>query len=74
MDATGGLPESYEAALEELDTLVSRLESGDMPLAELMRGYERGALLLTYCRERLVSVEEQVKVLEGGMLKTWTNP
>lgn len=65
-------PASYESALEELEQLVARLESGDMPLEQLMGGYQRGAELLQYCRARLESVENQVKVLEAGTLKTWT--
>ncbi len=65
-------PTTYEAALEELEQLVARLESGDMPLEQLMGGYQRGAELLRYCRARLESVENQVKVLEAGVLKPWT--
>jgi exodeoxyribonuclease VII small subunit len=65
------MPESYEAALGELDTLVSRLESGDMPLEELLSGYQRGSALLQFCRDKLQAVEEQIKVLDQGTLKPW---
>ena len=65
-------PASYEAALEELEQLVARLESGDMPLEQLLSGYQRGAELLKYCRARLEAVEGQIKVLDQGALKTWT--
>lgn len=65
-------PASYEAALQELEQLVARLESGDMPLEQLLAQYQRGAELLKFCRDRLESVEEQVKVLDQGALKTWT--
>ena len=41
-------PVSYEAALEELELLLARLESGDMPLAQLLTQYQRGAALLKY--------------------------
>ena len=64
-------PASYESALAELETLVARLESGEMPLAQLLTGYQRGAELLTFCRDQLQAVENQVKVLDEGMLKTW---
>jgi len=64
-------PANYEAALEELEQLVSRLESGDMPLEQLLSGYQRGAELLQYCRDKLQSVENQVSVLDAGTLKTW---
>ena len=65
-------PASFEAALQELEQLVARLESGDMPLEQLLSGYQRGAELLKYCRDRLEAVESQVKVLDQGALKTWT--
>jgi exodeoxyribonuclease VII small subunit len=65
-------PASFEAALEELEQLVAQLESGDMPLEKLLGGYQRGAELLKYCRDRLEAVEGQVKVLDQGALKTWT--
>ena len=65
------IPVSYEAALQELERLVARLESGEMPLDQLLSGYQRGAELLKYCREKLVAVEDQIKVLDSGTLKTW---
>ena len=66
-------PASYEAALEELETLVARLESGQLPLDQLLTGYQRGAELLQFCRSRLEAVENQIKVLESKELKPW-NP
>jgi len=64
-------PASYEAALEELEQLVGGLESGQMPLDQLLVGYQRGAELLKFCRERLEAVENQIKVLDEGTLKPW---
>jgi len=64
-------PASYEVALEELETLVAQLESGSLPLEQLLTQYQRGSDLLTFCRDRLQKVEEQVKVLDQGALKTW---
>ena len=66
------VPASYDAALQELEQLVARLESGDMPLEQLLTQYQRGAELLKFCRERLEAVETQVKVLDQGTLKPWT--
>ena len=66
------LPATYEAALEELEQLVSRLDAGQLPLDQLLAGYRRGAALLAFCRERLQAVEQQVQVLDGGSLKPWT--
>ena len=64
-------PAIYEAALQELEQLVGRLESGDMPLEQLLGGYQRGAELLQYCRDQLQAVENQINVLDAGTLKTW---
>jgi exodeoxyribonuclease VII small subunit len=57
--------------MEELDALVGRLESGELPLEQLLGGYQRGVVLLQWCRERLQSVEDQIKVLDEGTLKSW---
>jgi exodeoxyribonuclease VII small subunit len=65
------LPASYEAALQELEELVDRLESGQLPLDQLLTGYQRGAQLLKFCRDKLEAVETQIKVLEGTELKPW---
>jgi exodeoxyribonuclease VII small subunit len=65
------LPASYEEAMQELDALVRRLESGEMPLDQLLSGYQRGAALLQFCRDKLQAVEDQIKVLDDGALKTW---
>ena len=65
------LPDTYEAALQELEQLVARLESGQMPLDQLLTGYQRGAALLGFCRDKLQAVEDQIKVLDGGQLKPW---
>lgn len=65
-------PASYEAALKELEELVGVIESGQLPLEQLLTGYERGAELLKFCRDKLQAVEDQVKVLDEGTLKPWT--
>ncbi len=72
-------PASYEDAQSELEALVARLESGEMPLEQLLSGYQRGAELLKYCREKLQAVEEQIKVLDAksidrGIVKSRTLP
>ena len=69
---TGALPSSYEAGLQELEQLVAALESGQLPLDRLLAGYQRGAALLAFCRDRLTAVEEQIKVLDAGSLKAWS--
>mgnify|MGYP000865890684 FL=1 len=68
----GAAPSSYEAALAELEQLIARLESGQMPLADLLAGYRRGAQLLAYCREQLQAVEQQIRVLDEAGPRPWT--
>jgi len=63
-------PANYEDALAELDRLVAAMEAGQLPLDRLLESYKRGAELLTFCRSRLEAVEQQVKVLEDGQLKS----
>jgi exodeoxyribonuclease VII small subunit len=69
---TGALPASYEAGLQELEQLVTELESGQLPLDQLLGSYQRGAVLLAFCRDKLQAVEDQIKVLDAGGLKVWT--
>ncbi len=65
-------PLSYEQALTELERLVAKMEGGQLPLEELLDAYRRGAELLNHCRTRLQAVEQQVKLLEDGQLKAWS--
>jgi exodeoxyribonuclease VII small subunit len=67
-------PASYEQALAELDRLVAQMEDGQMPLDQLLDAYRRASELLPFCRSRLQAVEEQVKVLDEGVLKPWVAP
>jgi len=63
---------SYEGALAELERLVAVMEAGQLPLDKLLESYRRGAQLLNFCRARLEAVEQQVRVLEDGQLKPWS--
>ncbi len=60
---------SFEEAMEELEQLVARMESGELPLEASLAAYQRGSELVKYCAAQLDRVEKQVKVLEGDMLR-----
>ncbi|MCS0596582.1 MULTISPECIES: exodeoxyribonuclease VII small subunit [Massilia] len=65
-------PESFEGAMAELAQLVSQMESGQLPLEASVAAYARGSELVKYCAAQLEKVESQVKVLEGDMLKPFS--
>ncbi len=71
MAAPDEAPASFEAALGELEAIVAKMESGQLPLKESLAAYQRGALLLQYCQSALKDAELQVEVLERGVLKTF---
>jgi exodeoxyribonuclease VII small subunit len=60
---------SFEQAIDELDQLVRRMESGELSLDDSIAAYRRGAELARYCQARLASAEQEIRQLEGGLLK-----
>ncbi|TFW10660.1 exodeoxyribonuclease VII small subunit [Massilia arenosa] len=66
-------PESFEQAMAELAQLVTQMESGQLPLEASVAAYARGSELVKYCAAQLEKVEQQVKVLEGDMLKPFND-
>ena len=62
-------PKDFESALAELESLVERMESGQLPLEESLAAYKRGVELSAFCQQKLSAAEQQVKVLEGATLK-----
>ena len=60
---------SFESAMAELEQLVAKMESGELPLEASVAAYQRGSELVQYCAAQLERIEKQVKVLEGDMLK-----
>ncbi len=53
----------FEQALEELERLVERLESGDLPLDEALRNFERGVELTRKCQGALKAAQQRVEIL-----------
>ncbi|KJS67994.1 MAG: exodeoxyribonuclease VII small subunit [Serpentinimonas sp.] len=70
--AAAQTPATFEAATQELDALLARLDAGQLPLDELLTQYQRGNELLAYCRARLDALEQQLTVLENGSERPWT--
>jgi exodeoxyribonuclease VII small subunit len=64
---SGGL--SFEQALAELEKIVERMESGELSLEQALATHKRGLELARFCQQRLEAAQQQVKVLEGEVLK-----
>jgi exodeoxyribonuclease VII small subunit len=56
-------PISFEAALEQLETIVGRLEAGDLPLEESLELFESGIELSRRCNATLDSAERRIEIL-----------
>jgi exodeoxyribonuclease VII small subunit len=53
----------FERALGELENLVQRLESGDLPLDEALQTFERGVALTRQCQGALKAAQQKVEIL-----------
>jgi exodeoxyribonuclease VII small subunit len=56
----------FESALAELETIVARLEQGELPLEESLRQFERGVVLTRLCQKALSQAEQKIRVLAKG--------
>lgn len=54
---------SFEAAMAELETVVTQLERGDVALDDSITLYERGAALKAHCEAKLKAAEEKVAAI-----------
>jgi exodeoxyribonuclease VII small subunit len=64
---------SFESALSKLETIVESMESGEVPLADLLAKFEEGNKLLKHCESRLKEAElkiEQLKKERDGVVFT----
>ena len=60
----------FEAAIAELETIVKKLEDGELPLEKSLELYERGVQLSRFCHARLEDAEKRIEILnERGELK-----
>ncbi len=54
---------SFETSLSELEQIVTRLESGELPLEEALNEFERGVQLARLGQQTLLQAEQRVQVL-----------
>lgn len=62
-------PKDFESALSELEALVAGMEAGQLPLEQSLAAYKRGMELVAYCQKTLGAAEQQIRILEDGLLK-----
>ena len=58
-------PESFESAMGQLETLVSKMESGDLSLEESLKAFEKGVNLTRFCQDQLKKAELKVQELNS---------
>jgi exodeoxyribonuclease VII small subunit len=61
--ASTAAPPAFEAALAQLESLVTRLEAGDLPLDEALRTFEQGVRLTRECQSALAAAQQKVQLL-----------
>ena len=59
----------FEAALGELEAIVSAMESGQMSLDDALARFARGTELLKACQDTLLAAEKRIQVLENGLAR-----
>ena len=65
-------PVDFETALKELETLVEKMEQGDVRLEDSLKHFERGIQLTRQCQQALQAAEQKVQILveKGGSATT----
>ena len=56
---------SFEQCLEQLDELVREMESGNIPLEEMIAKFEEGTALAALCHEKLNSLKQKIEMLRN---------
>ncbi|MBU3003239.1 exodeoxyribonuclease VII small subunit [Paraglaciecola arctica] len=54
---------SFEQSMQELETLVSKMEQGDLPLEDALQSFERGIKLARHSQQKLKDAEQKVQIL-----------
>ena len=61
----GSSPENFESAMGQLETLVSKMESGDLSLEESLEAFEKGVHLTRFCQDQLQKAELKIQELNS---------
>lgn len=64
----------FEQAVAQLEGIVERIESGDVPLEEALAQYERGVLLAGHCRQILGRAEQRIEDLSRSVMRGFESP
>ena len=54
---------NFEQAMQRLEEIVEKMESGELPLEDLIVRYEEGMKLVKVCQERLASAEQRIEII-----------
>jgi len=54
---------NFESAMDRLESIVEQMESGKLPLEDLIVRYEEGMNLVKICQERLASAEQKIDII-----------
>ena len=54
---------NFETAMDRLEKIVEQMESGQLPLEDLIVRYEEGMNLVKICQERLASAEQKIEII-----------
>ena len=54
---------NFEQAMQRLEAIVEQMESGELPLEDLIVRYEEGMKLVKVCQERLASAEQRIEII-----------
>ncbi len=61
---------NFEQAVTALEEVVAKLEGPDLPLADSLAAYQRGAALMKHAQSILNQVQAEIEVIEGGQSRT----
>ena len=65
---------SYEEAVEELESIIARMERGESALEDSLREYARGDALVRRCRQVLDQAEQRIEAITGQALDAGAAP